>query len=771
VQQTLSRLDTHPPARPTRGQSPIPKILSHATNFDPGALTILTVYVVWYSLLIWRGHGIPYVMDNNETFSALNHARNLWSFDFFRSFGLTDEAVSPDAAAHPFVHTHQGNFPRLFAFLLYAAGARSVESQVWITAMTIGTASILMGYTFFRRVAGSLFATVTMLLLMTDYLMFAQWQVNTYRVWEGFLFFSAFNCIHGLLEWKRGRWATATISTYAALFYGELVFAAFVAFTVGFYTVWTYRRTPGLIMLGGLVQGTGAALSLITLIIQLALYLGWQDFQTDLHLTLTSRNYAPDSTDFISTLRQFYESRNIVFFYNMQSDAQFAGVLASARLLFRYVLQIPTPFLSLLGLGTAAAALLSDSKPAGPRNIAALTPAASIASVVLLVPSCFVFILAIIGDGAALGQPYAGIGCCANLVPWIVLACFLLATVIAVALPIYVRVVAISGTPPDIYRCLKASVFLLCFGLLILGQGELYDRGAALLWWKALSPFPPWGAKIFVCATAFMGSLVILTGRLGMLGRWHKTPSSLFPFFACGALGYLIVYKLSSGYIFSGYLVRLCPFLVFHVDALIALGLFVVIAVTVTLFSRTDFFSALTKGACAASAIASLAFAGDWIFVQLRYFEIFPPDQLDFIRILRDPQLRGRGLISNNYSTPFGYVANSWAYILPNPAALNGTSPQNKIDYLWLADRSTNNSYLTPQFYVCFESRSALDALLSELSAPSSNQSGCSHLPIVQRALSGNAEGGLPKAAVVARDPADDHWAILQLEWSTSSDR
>src|SRR5712692_2070930 len=287
------------------------RLLSRVLQIDPGVLIILIVYLAWYSFLILRGHGIPYVMDNNETFSALNQARNLWTFDFFQSFGLTDEAVSPDPAAHPVVHTHQGNFPRLFSFLLYALGARGVESQVWITTMTIGTASVLMGYMFFRRVGGRLFATIAILLLMTDYLMFAQWQVNTYRVWHGFLLFAALNCVHGLSEWSRWRWVVATLSTYAALYYGELVFAAFVSLTVGFYTIWTYRQAPRLVVMGGVVQAVGATLGLGMLILQLVLYLGWQDFLTDLRLTLTARNYAPDSAEFIATLRQFYGTRNI----------------------------------------------------------------------------------------------------------------------------------------------------------------------------------------------------------------------------------------------------------------------------------------------------------------------------------------------------------------------------------------------------------------------------------------------------------------------------
>ena len=58
---------------------------------------------------------------------------------------------------------------------------------------------------------------------------------------------------------------------------------------------------------------------------------------TDLRLTLTARNYAPDDTAFIATLRDFYESRNIVFLYNLQSGDQFVGLMASLRLLSAHV--------------------------------------------------------------------------------------------------------------------------------------------------------------------------------------------------------------------------------------------------------------------------------------------------------------------------------------------------------------------------------------------------------------------------------------------------
>src|SRR4029077_20801140 len=103
---------------------------------NTGTLIILIAYTVYYVLLISRGHGVPYVLDNNETYSALLHAHNLWSFDFFRSFGVADDLASPLEAAHPIIHTQQGNFPPLFAFYVYACGARTAQSQIWITKFT-----------------------------------------------------------------------------------------------------------------------------------------------------------------------------------------------------------------------------------------------------------------------------------------------------------------------------------------------------------------------------------------------------------------------------------------------------------------------------------------------------------------------------------------------------------------------------------------------------------------------------------------------------------
>jgi hypothetical protein len=262
--------------------------------------------------------------------------------------------------------------------------------------------------------------------------------------------------------------------------------------------------------------------------------------------------------------------------------------------------------------------------------------------------------------------------------------------------------------------------------------------------------------------------MLILAGRRTVLGRWHAAPSSLAPFLLCGALSYLIVYKLSAGYVYSGYLVRLCPFIVFHVDALFALGLFVAVAVSATLLSRTDFNNVVTRSACGAATATAVALAVLWATVQSRYLFFFPPDRMNFSKLLRDSTIHGRGLISNNYAAPFGLLAGTWAYMQTDPRAVTAPSqPFQTGDYVWLADRRSNPNYLRPNIYVCFNSWSNAHELVAEVLARQTGRPGCSNNPIVNRVQSGT-DHTAPNATVLARDTESDHWTILRLEWSSS---
>ncbi len=95
------------------------------------------------------------------------------------------------------MHSHQGSFPRLFAFLIYALGARTAEPDRG-DHVHHRRAGGLPAFEFLARRAGPRFALLACVLFLTDYLFFAQWHVVTYRVWHVFFVFSSLLCVDGI---------------------------------------------------------------------------------------------------------------------------------------------------------------------------------------------------------------------------------------------------------------------------------------------------------------------------------------------------------------------------------------------------------------------------------------------------------------------------------------------------------------------------------------------------------------------------------------------
>ena len=69
---------------------------------------IFFLYLSIFGTILYLSDGIPFIFDNNESFSAWWHAYNSKNFGFFNSYGLADESFSYDLEAHP--------FPRLSKF-------------------------------------------------------------------------------------------------------------------------------------------------------------------------------------------------------------------------------------------------------------------------------------------------------------------------------------------------------------------------------------------------------------------------------------------------------------------------------------------------------------------------------------------------------------------------------------------------------------------------------------------------------------------------------
>ena len=308
---------------------------------------LFLVYAAIYGWLLVATDFRPYVMDNNESYSTLWHAYNLFHFDFFQSFGVTDEAFSPHAAAHPFLHTHQGNMPRLFGFIIYVLGARTIESQILITTLVIGTATLWMAYSYFSKWVNPLFSFIFCTLLITNYILYMQWHIVTYRVWHGFLIFSILLSLHGLTGKKPKLSQTGLFCSFLLLYYYELVFAVFVTFFSVFYLIFVYYPNLRLIAKAVITQAIGALTALVTLFTQLSLALGPKVVFQDFWLTFFARNDFNKIENF-NSVKDFFESHNIAFWYNTFDGTPYRNLVSLVHSLSYYIFEVYTPYFSFL---------------------------------------------------------------------------------------------------------------------------------------------------------------------------------------------------------------------------------------------------------------------------------------------------------------------------------------------------------------------------------------------------------------------------------------
>jgi hypothetical protein len=273
----------------------------------------------------------------------------MFHFGIKETFGLTDEAASLVPKAHPFVYTHQGNFPRFYAFILYFLGFKSPEWQIVVTTFTIGLAGIWLCHRFFSKYVSTLFALIVCFLLMTDYIMFAQWNVSTWRVWHLFFFFSSFLCCHGLIEKNWRIFIPLTIINFACLFYTEISYASFVFLSCCIYILFFSNIRLRVKINSIFLLCIGVSVGVAILIIQNIAYLGFDDFLNDLNYTYNGRNNST-SQSAIDKIIQFYRDHYIVFWINFNSENGIRNPISILHNFYYYCLGPYGPFITLSAL-------------------------------------------------------------------------------------------------------------------------------------------------------------------------------------------------------------------------------------------------------------------------------------------------------------------------------------------------------------------------------------------------------------------------------------
>ncbi|MBV9579630.1 MAG: hypothetical protein JO057_13665 [Chloroflexi bacterium] len=760
-------LDTASSGRPVRRLDP-----HNARHRYFGALIAIgLLYVVAYGWLLASTDSLPYAIDNNESFSAYLHGASLYSFGLGTSFGLTDEAFSPDASAHPYVYTHGGNFPRVYTYILYALGARTPQAQILIATFSIGALGLFFVYVYFARLAGVAFAALTCLVFGTDYLFFAQWQVNSYRVWHTFLLFAALLCVHGVGGRRPRLFLGLLFLTEACLVYFDLTFAVFVSVFAAVYAAVLYRRRLRLMLGVWAAQFVAAGATLALLLVQSIAFLGWGAFVYDLAQTYGSRNSPLDGTSagdrLIAELQDFYASHHVVFWHQLGTNQPLRDVVYFLRELVTFTLLPMTPLLSLVVLVICAGWLLAMFRPpplAGPgwfvqarwtdsRRTKAWTHAG------MLGLAAFAAALTLILGWATPGQGAPATGTSGLLLGSVLAACAAGLTTLLVTRFTTGAWLDFAALP--VGRVALAALLLVVTAFFVWNSASLYDgEYAALARLGAWLPAPA-ATSVALIALAVATGLV-LCGQVTFGGR------PLIAYLTCGFIAYLACYIVLPGYVISDYLQRTAPLTVYGRDVLVALA----IAVLVTLIGRA--FRGLAnaralRGFALAGAVGGLVvLCGYWINLQSEYLQLLPPTHYSaFLSLLSEPPFRGASFATNVYPAPVAAQTGQWAY---TDQALGRGQVDGQADgyvvardptYLWLADATTNPAYLDPDYYLCVIEQN-LSTTVRRLDGIA--QGGCGQLGVVRLA---GKDVPFPHDAVVATDDSGrDGWTIVRLDWN-----
>lgn len=751
--------------------------------------------------------GLPYVSDGNESFSTYTHAQNMLRFGLWSTVGLTDEANSPDPGAHPYVYTHQGNFPRFISWILLLVGIQPIEWHIALVSLVVGLASTYLCYRFFSVAAGGSFALISCAVLWTDYLLFVQWQANTFRVWHALFIFALLYAVQSLQRRNSRRVCGAMLLLTFLLFYFEFVFAVFTAAFAATYTLLLHRRSVGLALRAWAAMALGGMAAMGLLLLQLIAHLGWDLALLDLRTTYLARNFAQGIADSEQrrTVLRFFLEHHIVFWDSFDAT-NYLSIEALTKTIGSTVLAVYTPYLVLLSfivsLGLALGGLsyhlrrpLDESSSAvadgrWPRALARLARA-PILNWGVLVLACYVATALVFGDSTTRlpdGSVMDAVGLPRRLFD--PTSGFALLGPLAVALVVGSTVwrrLAWAGAPPR--GVWSVGVFVGLVALYMLGHRELYPNRSIMLWLDHAQGFvPPLVLRVVLIACLCVGAYLAASGGGRLLWSTHGGAlRGAARYLAAGTGAFAAVYLLSPGYLYGGYLSRYSPIAVFVSDVGIAVFIYVLLILATEagrqvaranvagLSGWLERGPAGTAGPRWASAgllaATTILLAGSglyWLRLQSTYVLNLPPTAILFMKQLTAQEYSGAPFVSDNYALPISYFTGAWAY-QDHEIAENGLLEVKDGDglrisgkYTWFADRETNDAYLRPRYYLC-RTNPNTDTIADLLMQPAGGHvTRCSGQPIVKSALEGVGGRGRPELRAYDESRMDS-WAIVAL--------
>lgn len=719
-----------------------------------GLALAIAVYWAAAAIMLGLGLGLPYGTDGNETYSSLLGGQNLLNFGTEASF-LQDESTNTSPQAHPYVYTHGGNFPRFPAALVITFGADSASTHAALSVFVLGTLTVAIFFAAVLSFSSPTVALFSSIFLGTSVLLFLQWTSNSWRVWQ-LLFMSLTIFIASRIFASGPSVILSAISAIvvALATYTELSFGLLLVFTLVFWIVIQSRKrslpTRAIVSLS-LLPLTGVLASSLLLAGQISGYLGVHGFLQDMRLTFAARNQGTRPEDL------FFLNNFIVYWQNSPDVDAFRS-LSSLVLrggLFETLSFGALPLIVLFtGMGFIFLERTRTSQHFAREEVWMSGDWALFARVVVLsatAPGLFLISQITSSSTQALNVKNISNTLILSALVWVAAAGAFAATefrlrrkswsrillFIAIAL---VEIAALS----DVFRFTGVSEPSLAAQLAVLAFSSFvfvaYDRksnqeqmvteallSAVLCWlviavvwlvsWLLLVLLGSrgyWSYQNSIIPDLDQTSVVLLLGlilviTIGFVSqqvnqqniinlRAQSTP--LLQLTLVLAASSILVFTLSPGYVWTGYLTRFVPW--------VAVILPILLGVSVgAMWSAASGAGSFLKKFVIGVAVVGVSTLV-WYPQASIAPRIFNSSFADLVGVLAREQ--PQGLVVNNYAAPFAWSAGTWGYTdwgyAPGGGGkLHSPSLERQIQgaqYVWLRDWESNPTYRNPEAAVCF---------------------------------------------------------------------
>jgi hypothetical protein len=727
---------------------------------------LMVFYLFLYGLMLFATNGMPYTTDNNESYSSLVHAQSLSQFGITKSMGLADEALGLSPDAHPYVHSHQGNYPRIFAWIIYELGATTPSSQIVVTTFTVGLAAICLAFAFFSTIANPVFALLICLVYLTDYVFFSQWQVVTYRVWYAFVFFLQFYAVEKVLSSNNRYWLFLLAANTALFMYGELIFAAFLGIASFVWLLVRGWRKPKTVFWSTICLAVGVISAVALLMTQGIAFLGAEDFLRDLRLTFGARNEFDGGSLSISEIAAFYRDHNVIFWENMQGRDGYIGLVPFIRSLLQSFVQAYSPLPFICFLVFIITWVIAQFIPRG--GLIWPVPLLSVGDSCIFRKGISYVLVSMVAFGL--------IAATIHVVSYYYGILALSPALVAAELVVVVCLLALVAGNFRYHMLLVLATAAIAIGAL----PRFFDKEYVQLWLAmhgdTAAPQLVWlvpGASIL--AIAWLTRLI----KQEPVERNQHCLRTTFQFLMVGLGAYALVYHLSPGYVHSGYVKRYAPFFVYFLDVVVAIPVFMVITTTRESWARIRSDDRYSTAATINFILGGVVLVGlGWLWFGIQYASVrlMPPGHFEVLHKISDTPYKNSSFAVNGYAGPVGAQTRQWAYFdtgIGNAEFTDIDGVQRLVGdrrYLWLADRETNPAYLRPDYFLCLynqDPKSVLTNLLrrAQESAP---PYGCSSLPLVKLASSNQPVSGLTLVDIDTeglKTIGYATWAIVKFDW------